>query len=224
MLNMKIHCIGDSHVSVFTGLEEIKTHPEYPNRYDDQYELFSSYRLGPLTAYNSFKIKSDIIKIINLFIKPEDYILLSFGEIDCRLHILKQVEKQNISIEQAVDICTNRYLDLIKDLRKEHDKIIIYLPPASTADFIENDEYGTLGDTNTRNRVTKYFEDNIKTKCKDVSFLSIYKYLIDEVNNTNMVYYEDQIHLSPLKVKDFIIKELNENGIWHGKDFNKISN
>ena len=57
-----IHCIGDSHSSVFCGKEEMQ--PIWPIRSDDTTPYFKSYRIGPATAYqlsNKTTIIDDII-------------------------------------------------------------------------------------------------------------------------------------------------------------------
>ena len=45
-----IHCIGDSHSSVFSGEEKMQD--VWPERSNDTIDFFRSYRIGPATAYN----------------------------------------------------------------------------------------------------------------------------------------------------------------------------
>lgn len=43
-----IHCIGDSHVSFFGGLDRIQ--PVWPQRSDDRLPWFRTYHIGPALA------------------------------------------------------------------------------------------------------------------------------------------------------------------------------
>ena len=85
-----IHCIGDSHSSVFSGREEMQ--PIWPQRSDDNTSFFKSYRIGPATAYQLSNKILIIQDIINKNVNSNDYVLFCFGEVDIRAHLIKQME------------------------------------------------------------------------------------------------------------------------------------
>jgi hypothetical protein len=73
-----IHCVGDSHSSVFSGKDEMQ--PIWPERSDDKLSFFKSYRIGPATAYqleNKIPIIDEIVKQLN----SQDSLLFCFGEV-----------------------------------------------------------------------------------------------------------------------------------------------
>jgi hypothetical protein len=74
-----IHCIGDSHVMVFTGVDEIKEN-------NDSLPFFRTHWIGPRTAFNIIDKTDTISRIIKSNVKEGDDILFCFGEIDCRAH------------------------------------------------------------------------------------------------------------------------------------------
>lgn len=79
-----IHCIGDSHSSVFCGKEEMQ--PIWPQRSDDITQYFKSYRIGPATAFNLSTKMSIINEIITSCVDiNNDFVLFCFGEVDIEL-------------------------------------------------------------------------------------------------------------------------------------------
>ena len=85
-----IYCVGDSHVSFFSGVNLIQ--PLFPEKSIDYYPYFKTARLGPALAYNLCEEGTQSLgreKLFDFLQKRHvsDCILLSFGEIDCRAHI-----------------------------------------------------------------------------------------------------------------------------------------
>ena len=104
-----IHVIGDSHVMVFSGKEHIPDAVDYHGFLP----FFRTYRLGPYTAYHATKLRTLIESIIAQKVGPDDSVMLCFGEIDCRAHLVKQSEMQGRSIEDIVSECVDRYSGLL---------------------------------------------------------------------------------------------------------------
>ncbi len=48
-----IHCIGDSHSSIFSGMDRIQ--PSWPASSSDQLPWFKTHHIGPALAYNLTK-------------------------------------------------------------------------------------------------------------------------------------------------------------------------
>lgn len=55
-LSQVIHCIGDSHVSLFSGFDAIA--PYWPREAPSSISVFKLYHLGPVLAYNLMAEKS----------------------------------------------------------------------------------------------------------------------------------------------------------------------
>ena len=189
-----IHVVGDSHVMVFSGKEHI------PDEVDDRGFLpfFRTYRLGPYTAYNAVKLRSPIESIIRDNVGPDDSVMLCFGEIDCRAHLIKQSEIQGRSLEDVVAECVGRYAQLF-DLKEKYGLgLLVWNVPASSREDIEHGEYSTYGTCAQRNEATRLFNKILGEECKNrgVVLVSIFDELVDEDGLTRAEYYADSIHLS----------------------------
>ncbi len=189
-----IHVIGDSHVMVFSGKEHI------PDEVDDRgfLPLFRTYRLGPYTAYQAAKLRNPIESIIKEKVGPDDAVMLCFGEIDCRAHLVKQSEIQGRSLEDVVAECVGRYAQLFDIKEKCGIKLLVWNVPASSREDVENGEYSTYGTCAQRNEAARLFNRILDEECRKrgIVFVSIFDELIDEDGLTRAEYYADAIHLS----------------------------
>jgi hypothetical protein len=225
-----IYIIGDSHVSVFSGTDT--THdglrhiqPEFGtcytlekgqlrpviNRFEQKIPYFCPIKIGSHTAYNSFnKIEKIDRVILEYNITDKDYIVLCFGEIDIRNHVGFQAQKQNISIEKAIENCVDEYLKTILYYKGKKLNLYVYGPPASSVGWAHNLAVD-FGDVVTRNKMTLYFTDYLKEKLKehDIEVLSIAKQMMNNDGTTNQKYIMDDIHLSQ-ETMPFLIEEFKD--------------
>ena len=225
-----IYIIGDSHVSVFSGTD--KTHdgfrhiqPEFGscytlirgqlkpiiNKFEQKIPFFCPIKIGSHTAYNSFSKINKIEQVILEYnIKKEDYIFLSFGEIDLRNHIGFQSEKQNISLKKSIEICVDKYMETILYFKDKNYNISVYSPPASSVGWAENikNDYKTV---KIRNLMTLYFNKYLKTRCNeyDILVLGIAEKMIMPDGSTDQSFIMDDIHLSQ-KTMPLILDEFKE--------------
>jgi len=211
--NRILHCIGDSHASFFSGYDKIQ--PIYPDPSENRYLNIISYRLGPVLAYNLTNTNSTsrgrekLLDILKTKVKPDDYILLSFGEIDCRYHIIKNSIKLNISVEEGVLRCVNRYLKVIKEVMSFGSKVIVFGPIASAADGgTINPNFPRSGTCQERNIVTQLFNEILINRSNEIGFLfiSLFTNLVDENLKTKTEYYMDEAHLSQQMFPSFLDK------------------
>jgi hypothetical protein len=212
--DIRIHCIGDSHVSVFTGKDTISKGWPCPQ---DSIQYFHTYWLGPVLAYNLYSVGHQ--SRLNLFnvlesISKSDYVMLCAGEIDCRMHLIRQKELQNKSLEEIVQECVCRYFQVILEIKNMGFKVIIWgVPGTANIDCFELKDKNTFphyGTYKERNQATKIFNNKIEYLCKlnDVLFLSIFDDLIDDNGKTKITeYYMDEFHVSQ-KVMPLIISKL----------------
>lgn len=201
-----IHCIGDSHVYVFSGTDVIGGNDSLP--------FFKTYRLGPHTAYNVIKRREIIEQIIRNEVKRDDIIMFCFGEIDCRTHLLKQAHLQKKSIVSVVNECLDRYFEIFRVAQQYGVPLMAWNVPASSCEEIKQGEYSTYGICQERNHVSQVFNQLLKKRCDEsgVIFISIFDKLIDKDGLTNMSYYMDPIHLSQ-KAMPLILDELRKNKV-----------
>ena len=120
-----IHCIGDSHTSIFSGQDRIQD--TWPLRSNDILPYFRTYRLGSFTAYN-LKTKCDIIEFVinQINLGGSDKLLFSFGEIDIRYHLIRVANESNRTIMDVVYECVDRYINTIISFKKYNADILIW--------------------------------------------------------------------------------------------------
>jgi hypothetical protein len=199
-----IHCIGDSHVSVFSGIDKITD--GWPS-VGDCLPGYHSYRTGPHLAYSvgdPDHVAYRTLRHILNQLPSDDTILLSYGEVDCRVHVVKQAEAQNKSLQDIVNNIVWRYSNAILSVRETHSKVIVYAPVASCncnhpdAKVCEENEYPHIGPPELRNFATKAFSKALIDKFEntDIGVLSIFDQLSDDNLKTIDSFYMDSVHLS----------------------------
>lgn len=205
--NPIIYCIGDSHVSFFGGQDRIQ--PVWPNRSEDFLPLFKTYHVGPALAYNLNRLgtqtqgREKIFGILTHEIPQKSSVLLSFGEIDCRVHLLKQSETKMLPVEEMVASCLEHYFEVIDEISSLGHQVIVYNAVASRPrsrkfTMSKATDYPTYGTQFERNRVIRLFNEGAKKRCTDseILFLDTLSSIVDSAGNPMIWYFFDNIHLS----------------------------
>lgn len=205
---MLVHCVGDSHVCFFSGKNKIC---------EDSYMVFRPKRVGAHLAYSlgdANHIASRLLFSHVNGIPKEDKLLLSFGEIDIRVHVVRQSVKQNKSIKEIVKNIVVRYCRAIDALIGNSHKIVIWSPVPTCncsnpkAKVTEKNPYPHIGTTQQRNEANLYFSEFLRKRYgESVPVLDLYKEIIRQDLTTRNEYFMDSIHLSqkamPLILKKF---------------------
>ena len=211
-----IHCIGDSHSAVFSGIDKMT--PEWPMRSDDKLPWFRTYRLGPVTAYQLERKLPTIQGLINrVGISKDDTILFCCGEVDCRAHLVKQMEVQNRTSKDIVRECVDRYISAVLQVMSWGINVSVWGPIASWHPSKQYTGGPSFGDCLERNNVTKEFNDYAKVLCDkhSIPFKSIFYKMIDSDGYTNPELLDDwegaHIHANQ-KTMPLILKEFGLGG------------
>jgi hypothetical protein len=202
-----IFCVGDSHVCFFTGQDKISGGA--PSTGDDILPQFRTYWLGPILAYNlvqdgtTTQGREKLISLLQSKAIPlGSRILLSAGEIDCRMHLLKQAESQDRPIESVVEECVERYFSVILELKKSGWRPMVWAvvpsgDPDPDSTWFNNDfpHYGSLGQ---RNEAIGLFNRELERVSLQagVPFISIYESICDEHGMQRTEFFMDPFHLS----------------------------
>lgn len=212
----KIHVIGNSHVSIFSGASKIiNCLPEKSiYRATDDIE-YHAYHLGPTIAYNFFEHHYPIVrKIIEKNVdKENDYIMMAVGEVDCRWHLPKQAEFQNKKIELIVEECVSRFFRCYLECKENGYKCIGWgSHPSTNQGHSENPNSPVYKDVLTRNKISKEFETFLREKCQSnqMLFLSIFDDLLNKDGTTNMEYLIDYCHLKADKVLPMVTEKIKK--------------
>jgi len=208
--NKIIHCIGDSHASFFSGYDQIQ--PTYPEASINKFPFFRSYRLGAVLAYSLNKLNTNergrekLLMLINE-LPPKSELLLCFGEIDCRCHLVKHSKLSGEPLTKVVEDCVINYFKVVDELKEAGFHVMIWnvIP---TADAINN-EYPTFGSHAERNQCTSIFNKILQRKCRErgLLFLSIFDKLMTKKFKTRRVCFFDAVHLGQISMP-FVFKRL----------------
>lgn len=182
-----IHVVGDSHVVPFRG--------SMP---------FLAHHLGAATAYNLNKKSSttrsneQLFKVINKLGK-KDLVMLSFGEIDCRIHIYYQHKKSNgkYSIADLIDRTISNYGEVMAQLKARGVSFCVYC--VSPATKVENEyKYPFYGTPEVRSQINRTFNEKLRAFCEEKGhvFIDIYDRVSDKEGLMLREYASDDIHLS----------------------------
>ncbi len=211
--NDSLFVIGDSHTEIFhknnyaakkliTGNTNKKTEIWFNSS-----KHFICYHLNAVTAYNTDNKNATIstqnkVKYLieHAYLPKGCTIVCCFGEIDCRIHIQKQSEKQLRSIEDIIDDVLKNYEAFLKMLKNKGYQVIAYGPIPSQKDDIPIDQqFPRFGTQQQRNIVTKIFNEKLKTTCDKIKVG--YKTLFYDIINDDMttkeefISKEDYVHL-----------------------------
>ncbi|MCK9351791.1 MAG: SGNH/GDSL hydrolase family protein [Candidatus Pacebacteria bacterium] len=220
-MNKVIHCLGDSHTSFFSGSNTIQ--PLWPKESNDRIPIFKTYRIDASLAYNLCKTGTTTYgreKLFNILekIKKNDIILLSFGEVDCRVHLIKQASLQNKPLKEIAKECVERYFSVIKEITSLGYTVIIWgAIPTSTSETPINKDYPSFGSCFERNHATKLFNEYLSELARknNIFFLSFFDDLTKNDGLTKRNCLADKTHLSqrimPLVVKKIrvLLPEMN---------------
>lgn len=209
-----IHCIGDSHASVFSGKDEMQ--PIWPERSDDRLPYFRSYRIGPATAYNLFNKIPVINEVLATQVdKENDTVVFCFGEVDIRAHLIKQQQLQNKPMSELVEECVKRYSQALLYFYEQGYKIAVWTPIASWGD--EKPYKGpSFGTNKERNVATILFLAFLITYLSkyNIPILSIFSEMIKVDFNTETFFLDDwedcHIHLSQ-NARSLILNEFRKH-------------
>lgn len=196
-----IYCIGDSHASFFSGDDQMQ--PEWPRLSYNHLPCFRAYRLGPVLAYNLNRIRrrahgrEKLLAVLHADVPIGSKVMLCFGEIDCRVHLLKQSHLNHRSEESVVQECIANYQSVIMEVAQRGYQVLVWnvVPPTKFADY---GSYPSYGGYEERTQITRSFNAHLAQACfaTKIAFVSIYDQLLDELGHPLVKYYKDSIHLS----------------------------
>lgn len=198
-----IHCIGDSHVSVFTGKDGMPFVWNRNQRSNDTTEYFRTYRIGPATAtglYSKISIIDNIIEYAPIN-KEKDKILFCFGEVDIRAHITKEYLLKNKEINSLIKDSIDEYFKVILYYKNLGYDMMVWGPIASWSDDKAYTTGPSFGTCLERNDVTRSFNTYLEALCieNNIIFISIFDEMLLENGNTNPIYLDEwhgcHIHL-----------------------------
>jgi hypothetical protein len=209
----KLFIFGNSHVSAFSGTDEIVDDTLQRSESEDSIYMFQ--RLGPCTAYNFFWNPNYYPRVLQLLEehnpKKEFTVCLLLGEIDCRVHIGRNAEKTSRPINECIEEVIDRYLLCLLDLKQRGYRVLVFaVQPASTCPPSTNPDGPVHGHFIFRNLLTRQFNSVLEYKSKLHGFLfcSIFDTLMEDETTPNMEYFIDYVHLRGSMLRTLFDKAL----------------
>lgn len=196
-----IYCIGDSHAGFFAGEDKVQPHwPDLPN---NTLPMFCSFILGACTAYSLGDSNSEsgagrkIYEVLETISKGSR-LLLCFGEVDCRTHLIAQAKKQNRPLIDVVSDCVDRYLVEVRKIKfLGYDPILWGVTPTipdyeieDLRDLRKYGKYPMIGTYGERLVVVSMFNSLLYRKAREFKIVNIF----DDVVGGN--FFLDAVHLS----------------------------
>ncbi|MDO8558740.1 MAG: SGNH/GDSL hydrolase family protein [bacterium] len=201
-----VHAIGDSHTLIFKR--------KYP---------FIAHHIGAATAYNLKKEKSTtdsnkkFFAVLDKINKERDAVLLSFGEIDCRIHMYNEYMKNNgkFTMAELINNTIINYGDVLDQIGAMGvNFFVLGIPAASRREDAPGVQF--YADPKMRSRINGEFNEKLKKFCeeKNYRYIDIYSEVSDEKGFISEKYVADHTHVNDKAVKivrEFLKNRLNNN-------------
>ena len=199
---LPIHALGDSHAAFFSGQDKMQQ--IWPQRSVDILPQFASYRLSATLAYSlvetdsSSKGREILHHVLDKVVPPGSTVLLCYGEIDCRAHILLQSEKQGVPVEDVVSDVADRYAKAVEEVVAKGFRTLVWGVIPSATEGSANWGYPTHGTCLERNNATKLFNAAVaeRTGRFGVPVVTIFDKLVHTNGLTRTEFFSDEVHLS----------------------------
>jgi len=196
---------GDSHSSFFSGENQIVFGFKEAKLFNFSFHI---NHIGPVLATSLVERQSTLMAREKIFevLKREkqaewDGVILAFGEIDCRFHIIKRLGHKSAiltdEVRLSITITVLRYISFIHEIMLLGYRPIVWGPVASNLLLYDNPEYPNYGNINERNIITFEFGKLLSKYCDiyEIDYLSIFPLLVTETMETKSEYYFDGVHL-----------------------------
>jgi hypothetical protein len=205
-----INVIGDSHVNLFTGKEEMVNSWSIQNRTKVYNGNFRIFRLGAITATGIHTSRHLINTCLQMEVdKEHDDVIFSFGEVDVRAHLSRMIFVKNKPVE-GIGPCVDEYMKFILEYCQQGYKISILGVPPSHCDRKDKPDisYGTCLQRNYIGRIWNNYLGSLCVKYQ-IPFPVVFDKLLLPDGNTNGRYMDGWVHLNQ-KCWPFMEEELRK--------------
>lgn len=193
----RLVAIGDSHCKFWSGNDGVWNPDRIPG--------VVTCHIGPGLAWRLIERSSrtrsgrSVLRILrDLAAQSYDgWALLSFGEIDLRVHVLKHAAEDGLgaALAQLVD----RYIAFVAKARRVHPRLALWGPGASPpAGAPDNPAFPATGSEAARNKATALFTSLIEQRARLIGlpYLTLLPLLLDEHGQTRHELLYDGCHMS----------------------------
>lgn len=159
-----IYLIGDSHIDHYFANLDIP----HKNCHESNITM---HRIGRDNTLINFK--EEYNSLDNIFI-------LSYGEIDCRCHIYKQVSYGYDYKDVCIILVTNYFNTIFSNIKKYKMILVCSIPPVvrlsdySIKNNCANDAFPIIGSDDERIQYMLYMNSLIEEKCKEYGYVYLH--------------------------------------------------
>lgn len=192
-----IYLLGDSHVNMLDS--------EKAGHFDG--DFFFKFVMGAsFTAYSLGTHEEEILAALSK-VDNSNWIIMIYGEIDCRYRIFYHHEVDGIPIDETVENTVCNYFKFIQCLQSLGYKICVssIMPTMRVGcpwagDPLQTLEHGHGGPDEDRRYITEIFNAKLKHSCweLEIPYLNLYPHLVDPIDGLtrlDMAYSErDPMH------------------------------
>lgn len=189
-----INVVGNSHVSLFTGHDGL-SHLGAPGT-DDRIEGITTWTVGAHLAYNlptpGHPANVTFLQVLSKI--PRGTIMLQFGEIDCRMHLVKHRNERNFGT--IVRTAVERLLQAGRIARNlGFDVFLFSVHPMCRVGWTQTAGFcaGSYANITT----TEYVFDGGLREQTEFKCASVFQAMIDRIRNP-LYFFPDAFHLSQL--------------------------
>ena len=223
-------CIGDSNTMFFAGAERLRFiryrrsafwKPYWINRGLDLLPAFRVFHVGPATAWkagdlgSSTRSREKIEKLLAKDLKPGAKLLLSFGEIDCRIHMAKAVLAGG-KIEDVVEKTAAKFVQLPASIAARGFKPAVWGPPQIIPkdEALSSPTFPFIGPWELRRDITYAYIDRLKAHCErlGIPFIALAGKYHPPMEKAEKRLFHDATHLSQ-RLMPLALAELQQAGI-----------
>jgi len=181
---------GDSHRSFFTNSHPGCSQPA-------ELEIFRSYAVGPGTAHHFDENRLPAVVDVLRNIPKDSVILLSAGEVDCRIHLPKVHLRDGVTLKKLVQDTVVRFMQCYTYLQDMGYRVIAWGPhPTTHLEITDYKDYA--GTQKLRNQSCELFNKTLEQKSHTlgIPFSTLYYDIINDDYTVKDEYYRDVLHLN----------------------------
>lgn len=188
--------IGDSHASLFSGVDGLQ--PVWPETGPSALPGIRAIRLGSRLAHSLAQNDHPVRALVRKALKHvgrDEVVLLTFGEIDCRCHVVPQADRTGKSIEVIAKELARRYVRAVREIVDRRTAGVLVPPPPPRADVIDP-AFPTRGTFEQRAAATRAFSEALRAACAghDVRCVSFSSQLVSARGERREEFFQDLIH------------------------------
>ena len=222
-------CIGDSNTMFFAGAERIRfiryrrsalLKPYWINRGLDLLPCFRVFHVGPATAWkagdhgSSTRSREKLEILLRKDVAPGSKLLISFGEIDCRIHMAKQVLGGK-DIAKVVESTAAKYVKLPAWIQSQGFQPLVWAPPQIIPkdEILSSPTFPFIGPWELRRDITYAYIERLEHHCRELGIPVIAlagKYHPPE-EKADLSNFHDGVHLSQ-RLMPLALRELSKAG------------